>query len=318
MLPLAAFLFASCGAGDALAEAKARLVYVRGDGADECPEELDLRLWVIARLGYDPFSPQASRVVLARVEQQLEALHGSVELVDRDGKATGRRELSSPLGRCQELARALALSISLAVDPERASAPPKGVEEPPPREPAEPPPPQETAPRAIDAVGPRPLHWFTSASLVGGVAILPAAALGGAVGVGLRADRFSLALEARALSSFAREVAPRGELSGALFGGGPVGCWWPGRFAGCLTTVVGAQRVGSAEISRPDSSTGLYWGIGARLMFQAPVSSSLRFTVAAEGLLNLSRNDVRLSNVEIWRAPPLGGLLQIGGEAHFL
>src|SRR5687768_12796994 len=79
----------------ARAEEKARLVYVRGEGADDCPAEVDLRLWVIARLGYDPFSPQASRVVIARVESREHDLHGSVEVADQQGLSTGRRELSS-------------------------------------------------------------------------------------------------------------------------------------------------------------------------------------------------------------------------------
>src|SRR4051812_29189298 len=104
------------------AEEKARLVYARGSGTAGCPAEIDLRLSVVARLGYDPFSPQASRVVLARIERRRAALVGVVELVNDAGLASGRRELSAPKRRCDELARAMALSISLTIDPERALA----------------------------------------------------------------------------------------------------------------------------------------------------------------------------------------------------
>jgi hypothetical protein len=60
-----------------LREEHARLVYVRETGAEKCPGEVDLRLRVVARLGYDPFSPQASQVVLARIEARAGELHGS-------------------------------------------------------------------------------------------------------------------------------------------------------------------------------------------------------------------------------------------------
>jgi hypothetical protein len=107
----------------AAAEEKARLVYVRGNGADDCPAEVDLRLWVMARLGYDPFSPQASRVVISRVEARGDRLVSNLEVIDQGGKPTGQRELKAAPGHCGELARALALSISLAIDPDRASHP---------------------------------------------------------------------------------------------------------------------------------------------------------------------------------------------------
>ena len=108
----------------ARAEEKVRLVYVRGTGADDCPAEVDLRLLVMARLGYDPFSPQASRVVISRVETRGEQLVSNLEVIDQGGMSTGQRELTAKPGRCGELARALALSISLAIDPDRANLSP--------------------------------------------------------------------------------------------------------------------------------------------------------------------------------------------------
>ena len=300
----------------ARAEEKARLVYVRGAGADDCPEEVDLRLWVMARLGYDPFSPQASRVVLARVEAREQRLEGTVEVVDQEGKSQGRRELSSQSQKCQELARALALSISLAIDPERAvshdSTPAKAPEPTPP-----PPAPEPVAPPVAPAASPRPT-WFTSLALAGSIGTLPATAFGGVGAVGLRGKSLSLALEGRALQSLSRELSPRGTLSGALLGGGLAACWSGDILGLCATGQIGGQRLGSADVARPSSSTGLYVGLGPRVGARLPLGRSFALALGLEGLFALFRNTAQLSGAVVWKTPAAAGTLLLGIESHFL
>jgi hypothetical protein len=323
---LVVLVVAGLWSGRAQAEEKARLVYVRGAGTSDCPDEVDLRLWVIARLGYDPFSPQASRVVLARVEAEQQQLRGSVEVVDAEGKSTGRRDLSSQSERCQELARTMALSISLAIDPERASARPEPLPEPkraaeaktapppapsseksPEREPLLPRDPPRSAP-----------HVFASLSLTSTAGMLPEIALGGAAGLGARWQRLALALEARALGSLPRPVEPRGQLDGALVGGSAVGCLVQSRLGVCLVGHLAAQRLTASGVSDPAASWGLFSALGARVGLRVALSQPLSVVFALEGLVNLSRNSARLSDTEVWKAPPLSAQLAVGIETHFL
>jgi len=109
-----------------------RLVYVCGAGARGCPPQMQLRMAVAARLGYDPFSATAPRTVIAQIQENLGELEGRVELSNDENVSQGARKLSAPLDRCSELVRAMALSISIAIDPENAlltrsePAPPEG------------------------------------------------------------------------------------------------------------------------------------------------------------------------------------------------
>jgi hypothetical protein len=95
------------------------LLYVRGAGAERCPDAEALRARVAARLGYDPFAgaaaaPALMSVVLLRAPGGLRA---RIEIVDETGETRGTRELRARGGGCGELASAAELAISMAVDP---------------------------------------------------------------------------------------------------------------------------------------------------------------------------------------------------------
>ena len=59
LLAAPAAITALVAARPASAGASAHLVYVRGAGAEQCPGEQAIRAAVGARLGYDPFFPDA-------------------------------------------------------------------------------------------------------------------------------------------------------------------------------------------------------------------------------------------------------------------
>jgi len=324
--------------GVADAAEKARLVYVRGGGAQDCPDEVKLRLWVVARLGYDPFSPQASNVVIARVEARDAELAGDVEIVDAQGVSAGRRELVSPGSGCQVLARAMALSISLAIDPERASQPrpepiepeaghPSDAKASEPEPPAAEPTPAERSP--TDSA-PASTHTpaagkslatpraFGAAAFVTNLGALPAAAFGGELALGLRLRRWSLALQGRALQSTDRGVAPRGEVSGSILGGGVSGCWHVEPIAACLVGQAGLQRLSSSGVTHADSSSGLYGAVGPRLVGHAPLGPLGALELGLEGTLNLAPPRVILSGKEVWAAPRFSATLLAGVTTHFM
>lgn len=312
----------------ARAEEKARLVYVRGAGADDCPAEVDLRLLVMARLGYDPFSPQASRVVISRVEARGDRLVSNLEVIDERSMSTGQRELTAQLGRCGELARALALSISLAIDPERASQPVTPV-------PAKPrdeggaldqevvAPEQKPSatlspePRRAEPPVPAP-RGFAGLALVSSLGVLPGLSAGATASFGLRLRSFAVSLEALGQVALPRELEPRGRLEGALLGGGASLCQVFGAWEACAVGRAAAQRLAASEVARPAASYGLFLGVGPRLAWAVPLGPEVAFTAGLEGLLHLTRNRAQLSGREVWRTPPLSGSLQFGVRLLFL
>jgi hypothetical protein len=332
-------LLASLGAARiAQADEQVRLVYVRDAGPSECPDEPKLRRWVAARLGYDPFDAQAASVLVARVELRDERLEGSVETIDQHGVSGGRRALSSAATDCQALARAMALSISLAIDPERASlagpelTEPEEAAEPPAAAPSEPPP-AAHEPVAPEAPPPPPkvsakpvprararaaAHVFTGAAFASNIAALPTTAFGGEITLGVRRERWSLALQGRALQSVGRDLEPRGQVSGALFGGSLNGCWHFEPLAACLVGQSALQRLSGSGVSDGRSSSGTYWAIGPRLVGHVPLGRELALMMAVEGALNLAPNIAVLSGHQVWKVPLFAGTLLVGVRAQFL
>ena len=314
------------------AEEKARLVYVRGPGTDECPAEVDLRLLVMARLGYDPFSPQASRVVISRVEGRGDRLVSNLEVIDEAGMSTGQRELIAKPGRCGELARALALSISLAIDPERASQPSATTPPKPPERPAAaadpapaPAPPEAEAPGtlALDPTRtgeppPQVARGFAALTVVSSLGALPGLSFGATASLGLRLPGLAVSLDALGQIGLPRQLEPRGQLDGVLLGGGVSLCAVSGVWEACAVGRAAAQRLAASEVALPGASYGPFLGLGPRLVWALPLGRQVAITAGLEGLLHFTRNSAQLSGREVWRTSPVSGALQFGARTLFL
>jgi hypothetical protein len=105
------------GIGDAAAEVQpVRLAWVRGEGADACPDELAITQSVKRRLGPDAIREDAPTRVEGWIERRAE---WSVRLMIRDagGNPLGQRELSSTDETCGAIAEAAILAIALTIDP---------------------------------------------------------------------------------------------------------------------------------------------------------------------------------------------------------
>lgn len=135
-LTAAGVLFGSGGAARADERTTAQLTYARDAGALRCPDEDELRDSVSARLGYVPFVASGQLVIDARIDSTRAGLRARVSVRDELGRAVGDRTITSATRDCDELARALALAISVAIDPMVLLGPPP---EPPPEPPVEPP-----------------------------------------------------------------------------------------------------------------------------------------------------------------------------------
>jgi hypothetical protein len=75
------------------AAASARLVYVRGLGAEECPGENALRAAVEARLGYDPFFAWAHDTLVPELSRAGGEFRVDLKLVDEHNALRAKRGL---------------------------------------------------------------------------------------------------------------------------------------------------------------------------------------------------------------------------------
>jgi hypothetical protein len=97
-----------------------RFVLVDHSGA-RCPDQAQLRSAVVARLGYDPFVANATSTLYATITRNGRGLRGEIRLDDPGRETPGVRQIDSFSGDCTELGKAMALAMSIAIDPLRAS-----------------------------------------------------------------------------------------------------------------------------------------------------------------------------------------------------
>lgn len=124
------------------ANPSARLVYVRGAGADRCPNEEAVRAAVSTRLGYDPFFLTAPTTIFVEIARDGDRFVARLKLIDSQGVERGTRHLETHTGYCADLIGTLALTLSLVIDPVSLAAPPVA---------------SDSAPAATSAPSPEPV-----------------------------------------------------------------------------------------------------------------------------------------------------------------
>lgn len=304
-----------------------RLVYVRGTGAGNCPPQMQLRMAVAARLGYDPFSATAARTVIARIEEKSGELRARVELVDDESASQGARSLTGPAERCSELVRAIALSISIAIDPENAML---AQDNPAPREPNAVLEPTRTARAAVaPPVVSEPdtnrqrasskasirvfsgagLHWTTGAG--------PSGAPGADWFLGARHGMLSLSLE-QLVDSRTSKSAGTGSIHVAFVLGSLVPCLHWGNAMLCGTGSYGMILASASGLTHDSSDTGNYTALGGRVGWETPLLGRLWGGLHA-GLF-APWHPIRLKtteNVPLWTAPSVGTSFGFRLSAHY-
>ena len=300
-------------AATASAFPSARLVYVRGQGAESCPAEIELRLSVAHRLGYDPFNTGSRRTIMAVVEESGERLTARMELVDEQGVSQGERRLEAARNHCDDLIRALALSMSIAIDPERtepaqpselaasSSATPSGS----PRTDTS----SEARPKSNEASDPT-LFWRFGLGGQAAIGVAPSPAAGLlVVGSGRRGD-LSLGLEFRLDAPASRAVEGGAEVESRLIAGALVPCFHydPGLL--CAVGTLGAvEATSDAAASREDSA--LYAAAGLRVGTEWRLSAPLALRTHADLLANLTRSILELDGASVWEMPVFSGSLGV-------
>jgi hypothetical protein len=297
----------------------AHLVYAVGPGLEGCPDERWVRAAVAARIGRDPFVDDAQTTVSVQLNRASGAgLLALVEVTRPDGRV-GRRSLESPTGDCLELASAVELAVSLALDPASRRAPAVDAGAPVQPEPVdagvplvvEPPPVVDAGVPPAPAPAPSTVV-FGRLGALGTAGALPGFSGGLVLGGGVRFTRFSLAVEGRVhlpTRVFAgASVTTTFQALGSL-----VPCLEAGRFSGCLVASVGPFQFDDGA-SRATSVMALG---GARASVRFNPWESFSFVPWLEADVVLTRTTLLRNGVPLWVSWPLavsGGLTM---ELHF-
>lgn len=284
----------------------ARLSYEVRPGVEGCPDEAWVRGAVAARLGRDPFDASAATAVRARIDRgEGPALEAQVEVERADG-TTGRRRLDSPTGDCLELASAVELAITLAIEPLWLTKKPAPPPEPPKPAPS---PPPVAAPEPPKAPPPTPMEVRGRLGLLGTAGGVPGFTGGLTLGGVVAWPRVSVALEGRVhLPTGVDFGFGRAGTFSAL--GSVVPCLRAGWFSGCGVVSVGAFQVESsaAEVRR---ATTVMAQAGARVTADVHLTRRLALVPWLEGAVILTRTSIVSGTSTLWVTWPVavsGGL----------
>ncbi len=290
---------------------------------------MSLRLAVIARLGYDPFSSTAPQTVLAEIARNGDTLRARVDLSNQEGTSQGVRELTSPFDKCFDLVRAMALSISIAIDPVAALARHDTDESasnlPVPRNSAEtarapnPVPAVESSAQSPNPRRPREVRYFTGAGLYFTVHAAPAVGEGAELSWGGRYRDYSLAFEGRLDALNWSRLDSGAEIGARFLVASLVPCIHEGPLAFCGFGTVGMMRASSNYIAHPWSAADTYSALGLRLGFEWPLAGPLSLRIHADLGVPWPRQSIKIDNKEVWPGPGLDvfGLIGSGLVVHY-
>ncbi len=318
VLTILAFLFLSRAA---IAAPSARMHYTRGTGAESCPDEASMRRAVASQLGYDPFDEHASTSVEASIVRKDDRLLGRVD-VTRANAAPGKRELSSRDADCEHLASAMALTISMAIDPMVISRPPPApapapVEPPPPAAVAAPPPAEKPNAPPVAEKPASPVFFYAGLAPLVSVGIGPGAAPGLDASVAVRWKAASIGVEGRMdLPSYAH-LSIGGDVNTSIQVAMLVPCAHADRFAVCALGAVGSMRGESTGISASNSEYTLFAAAGARVAMDIALSKNFLIRPELDALAAIVRPSLHLNNAVIWTTPPFSASLGLGAVVRF-
>ncbi len=312
-------------ARDAAASPTSRLVYVRGAGAESCPDEPEMRRAVATRLGYDPFRPLASTTLTAEVRRENGVFRGRVKLVDDAGVERGARDLESRAADCRDLTTAMALSMSIAIDPLSLMRPipadPEVVDQPlspvpvpvpdlpPPgtddgRQPPPPPPPP------LPPGDPLRLSFAIATHIAFGIA--PAPSLGIRLSAEVRTTRLSLGLEGRLDLPASAETAEGGRSRTSLSGGTLVPCVRVPLAWACGVLLVARVDAEAVDVTSPRSEGFLFLGAGGRLVTAFPLGQDFSLRLGGDILAHPLPFELTVNGRRIYRSSTVSALAGLG------
>jgi hypothetical protein len=337
----------------ASANPTSRLVYVRAPGAESCPDEAEVRRAVATRLGYDPFRPIASTTLTAEIRREKGTFRGRVRLVDEAGVERGARDLESRADDCRDLTTAMALSMSIAIDPLSVTrpdrpvgsmsappAPPSGDEPPPgppPKDDATPTDPLgsrvASAPSAGAATpvtaadrpspgpgvrdeGHDPPRFVLGAGAHVAFGIAPAAAVGFRISTEIATRRYGVALEGRFDLPASSDTAEGGRIRTSLAGGAIVPCVRIPLASACGVLLLARVAAEAVEVTTPRSDGFLFLGAGVRLVSDVPLPQDFHLRIGGDVLAHPVPFELTVNGRSVHRSSAVSALAGIA-LAHF-
>ncbi len=305
---------------------RAVLHYQVDTGIDGCFETPELEDAVAARLGYVPFGDAAALDISAHVRRVGKTL--SAELKVRDEQGTRSRQLGSATRDCGELSRAMALAISVAIDPmSLVRAPAAAPVAPPAPAPAEAqaPPPDEPKPAAPPAAAPvRPpepqrgadldsnfrVRWLATGHLA--MLALPGLSGGASLGLGLRRRALWTDAELRYDFPAAKAADAGGRIEARFLGGTLAICHGNRNFGLCPLGLVGRLAGHGYDVQPAKKASSLLAGVGARVSAELPLFAAVFARIHLDALYLLTPTELQLRGYAVWRASPVSLVPGVG------
>ncbi|WP_437307439.1 hypothetical protein [Sorangium sp. So ce388] len=332
---------------------RVRLEFIRGPGAEHCPDEQFLRAETVRRMGgVDPYDAEAPLTMTASIERHRDELAASMFLRDSNGRGLWADGFSSRKD-CKRLVAAMALSIAVLLDdtaelpaaPASPAAPPEPAQPSeqalPPEEPCSPdrpcppqpvpapapaPPSRKTPPvraptrSSAPALAAERFRWVAGLDAVVGLGLTPGVSVGPALSIGGRWPAWSVALEVRGLSSLSAEVEEV-PMAASFFMTNAALCLHRHALFACGTLELGMLRAAPEVPLGAASFMNFGVGLGGRLGIDWPFSTSL----SARGYLDVAqvltgvaigrRPNLQRPGSALWSSPDVAGTLGLGVAA---
>jgi hypothetical protein len=304
-----------------------RLVYVRGAGAADCPDEELVRAGVAARLGFEPFDTRSAAEITVAVNRAARSLEAHITLSDRAGRITAERRILSRHSDCAELASAMELAVSIAIDPlagTRARPAPPVAPDPsasapdPIAAPARPDVPSVVARTSVPPPAPPsrtpvqpeppPLVFDGAIGVLGAWGAAPGPNVGMTMEASLRRRSLGVGLEGRVdlPTSTALRV---GSIRTSLLTGSLVPCFHFGIAAGCALAIAGVFRSSGHDLVDARQVTLPFIAVGARAALELPLATWFVFRFHGDVIAPLTETVLRVSGQDVWSSPTVSAAL---------
>lgn len=302
----------------------ARLVYVRGEGAETCPDEEALKQAVAARLGYDPFRPFAQPTLFAEVHREKGRFAGSLKMVDAAGLEQGARKLDEAGDDCAEITGAMALSMSIAIDPRsalEARPAPAATSTPPPAAPGPSPddaPPAPAAPPETPRISPTPLpvaaapaRFGVGLGLHGTLGVSPVATVGARITGEIAWSSLSAGLELRADLPATANIAGGGGggVRTWLVAAALVPCWRVAWASMCAVGLLGRLQAETVDVASPTRETFAFAAAGLRFAADFPLAEGLAVRFGGDLLGTITPFVLDVDGQRVYDSPVVSGLV---------
>ena len=314
----------------AKAQTAVRLVYSRAGQAQACPDEAAVRRAVVALLQADPFREPAELVIGAALTSEAGGLKARLEVKTAGDEPRGGREIVSEASDCTELAAAMELAISIAINPfllgpkrlEPAPPParPAAKAVPPRPAPAKEAPPAKDAPAPVEpappAGPPPPVDFEAQLALLASLGTAPDIAFGASLGFAVRFSRFQVGIEGRGDLPASR-AAGAGQVDAALFIGSLVPCVRISLVGVCVLASGGAVRASARGLPGSREAFAPYSGLGARVFVDLTLKGPVALRFQGELRAATTRATLEAGSEAVWTMPIVSGGVALAGVVHF-